>query len=122
LQPVGFCRERPEACPDPGSGHPDPDAGATQEAAATRVRGRGAPRNPCGHSYCLLPGVRSRSRRTRAAASIEDLDSKNGTWVNGAKVEGVVRLEDGDEVRLGTITLTFRNLNAPGSTVTARTK
>ena len=45
-----------------------------------------------------------------AEASIEDLGSKNGTWVNGARVDGPARLEDGDEVRLGTITLTFRNL------------
>ena len=56
-----------------------------------------------------------------AEASIEDLGSKNGTWVNGARVDGPARLEDGDEVRLGTITLTFRNLKAPGSTVTAGT-
>jgi hypothetical protein len=30
----------------------------------------------------------------------------------------LVRIEDGDEVRLGNVTLTFRNLNAPGSTKT----
>ena len=53
-----------------------------------------------------------------ADASIEDLGSKNGTWVNGARVEGAMRLEDGDEVRLGTITLTYRNLLAPGNTAT----
>ncbi len=52
-------------------------------------------------------------------ASIEDLGSKNGTWVNGQRVEGAAPLHDGDEVRLGTITLTYRNLNAPGTTITA---
>jgi DNA-binding winged helix-turn-helix (wHTH) protein len=55
-----------------------------------------------------------------ADASIEDLGSKNGTWVSGAKVEGAVSLEDGDEVRLGTVTLTFRNLSAPASTITGQ--
>jgi DNA-binding winged helix-turn-helix (wHTH) protein len=53
-----------------------------------------------------------------ATATIEDVGSKNGSWVNGAKVDGSTGLEDGDEVRLGTVTLTFRNLNAPGSTIT----
>lgn len=52
-------------------------------------------------------------------ASIEDLGSKNGSWVNGRRVEEPVPLVDGDEVRLGTVMLTFRNLNAPGSTMTA---
>jgi DNA-binding winged helix-turn-helix (wHTH) protein len=53
-----------------------------------------------------------------AEASIEDLASKNGTWVRGRRVVAAVNLEDGDEVRLGTVTLVFHNLNAPGSTVT----
>ncbi len=53
-----------------------------------------------------------------ARVSIEDLQSKNGTWVNGSKLAGVVMLTDGDEVRLGTVTLTFRNVAAPGRTVT----
>ncbi len=57
-----------------------------------------------------------------AGATIEDLGSKNGTWVNGARVERARRLADGDEVRLGTLTLTFRNLKAPVSTVTAGMK
>lgn len=48
-----------------------------------------------------------------------NLGSKNGTWVKGQRVAAPVSLEDGDEVRLGTVTLVFRNLNAPGSTMTA---
>jgi len=31
---------------------------------------------------------------------IEDLDSKNGTWVNGQQIKGVNRLFDGDEIHL----------------------
>jgi DNA-binding winged helix-turn-helix (wHTH) protein len=52
---------------------------------------------------------------------VEDLGSKNGTWVNGTKVSTPAAIEDGDELRLGTVTLTFRNLNAPGSTVSVAT-
>lgn len=31
---------------------------------------------------------------------IEDLESKNGTWVNGQQVKGVRRLYDGDEIHM----------------------
>ena len=42
-----------------------------------------------------------------ASATIEDLGSKNGTFVNGARVTGSVTLQDGDTVRLGSATVTF---------------
>jgi pSer/pThr/pTyr-binding forkhead associated (FHA) protein len=32
---------------------------------------------------------------------VEDLGSLNGTWVNGTRIQGVVRLEPGDRVQLG---------------------
>ena len=32
---------------------------------------------------------------------IEDLDSLNGTWVNGSRISQSVRLEPGDAIRLG---------------------
>ena len=35
------------------------------------------------------------------ALEIEDLGSLNGTWVNGARVTGKVRLALGDQVRVG---------------------
>ena len=31
---------------------------------------------------------------------VEDLGSKNGTWVNGYRVTGMRQLEDGDEIRI----------------------
>lgn len=34
---------------------------------------------------------------------IEDLDSKNGTWVNGNPLKGTRRLYDGDDVRLAMV-------------------
>ena len=35
------------------------------------------------------------------AFEIEDLDSLNGTWVNGSRIESPARLEPGDTVRVG---------------------
>jgi len=34
-------------------------------------------------------------------ALLEDLGSKNGTYVNGAHLTGPLRLHDGDDIRLG---------------------
>ena len=51
------------------------------------------------------------------AASIEDLDSKNGTRVNGKEIQGVTGLEDGDQIQIGLVTLTFR-INQGTSTET----
>ena len=55
-------------------------------------------------------------------ATIDDLGSKNGTWVNGVRVTTVVSIEDGDEIRLGSVVMRFRNLLVPGSTVTLRSE
>ena len=41
-------------------------------------------------------------------ATLEDLGSKNGTYVNGARIAAPYLLVDGHEIRLGTIVLTFR--------------
>jgi DNA-binding winged helix-turn-helix (wHTH) protein len=46
-------------------------------------------------------------------ATLEDLDSKNGTFHRGRRVKAAVALSDGDEVRIGTVPLTFRRF-APG--------
>ena len=52
-------------------------------------------------------------------ATIEDLGSKNGTHVNGQPIAAAVRLSDGDQINLGTVTLTFRvsSLQSPTETV-----
>ena len=61
--------------------------------------------------YLDSPSVsRQHARLTLSAngASIEDLDSKNGTRVNGKQIVGVTELADGDLIQIGLIRLTFR--------------
>ena len=50
---------------------------------------------------------------------IEDLDSKNGTFVDGEKVNGTMPLRDGQTVLLGDASLQYRALGASTSTVSA---
>ena len=53
-----------------------------------------------------------------AAATLEDLASKNGTYLRGERVTGPSALADGDEIRLGSVALTFRLQEAGRSTET----
>jgi DNA-binding winged helix-turn-helix (wHTH) protein len=50
--------------------------------------------------------------------TIEDLGSKNGTWVRDARVTAAVPLTDGDHVRLGSVLFTFRLARSLDSTDT----
>ncbi|MEA2163825.1 MAG: hypothetical protein QOK37_1952 [Thermoanaerobaculia bacterium] len=52
-------------------------------------------------------------------ATIEDLGSKNGTFVGGRRVHGAMEIVDGDVVTLGKLRLTFRRLVNHGTTLTA---
>ena len=51
------------------------------------------------------------------ALEVEDLGSRNGTWVNGARVGGVTRLAPGDQVRLGDTVLEVEATGEAGRTV-----
>jgi FHA domain len=51
-------------------------------------------------------------------AALEDLGSKNGTWLGGLRVASSERLVDGDEIRVGPAAMTFRRFAAGGSTET----
>lgn len=53
-----------------------------------------------------------------SGAAIEDLGSKNGTFLRGRKLAGSVALEEGDEIGIGGARFTFRAACGPGSTVT----
>jgi DNA-binding winged helix-turn-helix (wHTH) protein len=52
-------------------------------------------------------------------ASLEDLDSKNGTFLRGKRLERKAMLADGDELRIGPESMVFRTLS-PGTTRTER--
>ena len=51
---------------------------------------------------------------------LDDRDSKNGTWVNGARITEPRALEEGDEVVVGECRLLFRSSATLESTRTAR--
>jgi DNA-binding winged helix-turn-helix (wHTH) protein len=51
-------------------------------------------------------------------ATVEDLESKNGTFLQGRKVGPAVPLADGDKLKVGSITLTVRIFAVPESTET----
>jgi len=51
-------------------------------------------------------------------ATLEDLGSKNGTYLRGQAVTAPTPLADGDRIRVGAFELTFHTLVAPGSTET----
>ena len=52
-------------------------------------------------------------------ATLEDLGSKNGTFLQNTKVDSVVSLSDGDKLKVGSIALTIRIFPVPDSTETA---
>ena len=67
------------------------------------------------------PSVSRRHARisvTTAQATIDDLGSKNGTYVRGERIDTAVPLSDGEEVRVGSVVLKFRQPPARRSTMT----
>jgi DNA-binding winged helix-turn-helix (wHTH) protein len=51
---------------------------------------------------------------------LEDLGSKNGTWLRGRRIESTEPLADGDEFRVGSVPLTFRAFPADAPTESLR--
>jgi len=67
------------------------------------------------------PGVSRRHARILVAAggaTIEDLASKNGTFVSERRLEGPTPLRDGDRIRLGRQLLVFRRADPAAATQT----
>ena len=80
-------------------------------------------RAPDATIHCELVGVSRYHARilvTRGEATLEDLGSKNGTFLRGERITSA-QLADGDEIRLGKASLTFRIDPVPGATVTVTT-
>ncbi|MGE0401095.1 MAG: GGDEF domain-containing protein [Kofleriaceae bacterium] len=56
----------------------------------------------------LDDGVSRHHARVRLESDgpyLEDLESRNGTYVNGARIDGARKLEDGDKIQVGRITV-----------------
>ena len=67
------------------------------------------------------PGVSRHHARLVVAgdvATIEDLGSKNGTYLRGQRISSPTELADGDRIRIDAFELTFRTLAGIGSTET----
>ena len=67
------------------------------------------------------PGVSRQHARIRLDGphvTVEDLGSKNGTFLGGRKITSATSLADGDQIRLGSVVLTFRVPQPPASTET----
>jgi DNA-binding winged helix-turn-helix (wHTH) protein len=67
------------------------------------------------------PGVSRRHAvitATESGAAIRDLESKNGTFVEGVRIEDAADLADAQELRLGSAVLRVRKLAATQSTMT----
>ena len=78
-------------------------------------------RDPNVEIYLDAPGVSRRHALitiAAARATIEDLGSKNGTFVGDQRVVGSRPIGDGDVITLGSVKLTVRVLQAPTSTET----
>jgi DNA-binding winged helix-turn-helix (wHTH) protein len=69
-------------------------------------------------------GVSRHHARIMATSSptIEDLGSKNGTYLDGQRVAKTQPLGDGNQIRLGSVVVTFRVPPATGSTETVSSK
>lgn len=67
-----------------------------------------------------VPGVSRRHARIVVDGehvALEDLGSQNGTYLRGERITGRATLVDGDEVRLGPVSIVFRHVSADGSTL-----
>jgi DNA-binding winged helix-turn-helix (wHTH) protein len=51
-------------------------------------------------------------------ATVEDLESKNGTYVGGARLEAPARLSPGDEIRVGSVRLVWQGARPESATDT----
>lgn len=72
-------------------------------------------RDPAAALYLDFPSVSRRHARivvSSEGAAVEDLGSKNGTFLGSNRVTGSVRLADLDELRVGSVRLRVRILNA----------
>jgi len=78
-------------------------------------------RDPAADVWLDARGISRRHARILVngdEASVEDVGSKNGTWLKGRRIEAAEALSDGDELRFGSMSMTFRVWSDGGSTET----
>ena len=78
-------------------------------------------RDPGLELFLDSPDVSRRHARVTVCgeeATIEDLKSKNGTFITDRRLDSATRLVDGDSIRLGSVVLTFAAVRSRGSTET----
>jgi DNA-binding winged helix-turn-helix (wHTH) protein len=110
---------------DPAAGHGREPAGQPASFCWLLKEGKRLPLRPgenilgresdAGGVWLDSPTVSRRHARisiSASSASLEDLDSKNGTFLRGESVSAPVALTDGDEIRVGSVVLRFRRASA----------
>ena len=78
-------------------------------------------RDPAADIWLDARGISRRHARivvSGAQALVEDAGSKNGTWLKGRRIESAETLSDGDEIRFGSLSMTFRVWSEAGTTET----
>jgi DNA-binding winged helix-turn-helix (wHTH) protein len=78
-------------------------------------------RDPAADVWLDARGISRRHARivvAGALASVEDAGSKNGTWLKGRRIESAEALKDGDQLKFGSVPMTFRVWLDGGSTDT----
>jgi len=102
-----------------------PAAGAMHLLTCGEERFRLAPgENVAGRDSNVAVLIRSSSASRRHAvitvagdeATLTDLGSKNGTWIDGRRVSGPAPLADGSVIRFGRVEMTYRRLDATETT------
>jgi hypothetical protein len=89
----------------------------TPLAQGTTVIGR----DPNASVWLDLPGVSRQHARLVVAGervTVVDLESKNGTYVRGERIQSAVVVADGDEIRIGPAAFTLRVVSAAAPTQT----
>jgi DNA-binding winged helix-turn-helix (wHTH) protein len=120
----GYAFQAPDGGPPQEKAIPPKPAGwlvgATSEialSAGENVLGREGP------GVILVNSSAVSRRHARIAidargAVVEDLGSKNGTYVNDRRVEGPTPVVEGDQVRIGSLLFTFRSSQPDSTTET----
>ena len=78
-------------------------------------------RDPNLELFLDSPGISRRHALIRIAgdeATVEDLGSKNGTFIADRRLDSPTRLVDGDLIRVGSVQLTFNAIRPSASTRT----